>query len=789
LLFNKLARHFGCALIAALILVLALFVYQSLPAHADWDGGHDVVGCPRAEKIWYFAEGTTRAGFNEYLCLLNPNAGATTASITYMLGTGENVNKEYGLAPNSRTTVDVSADVAAESDVSVKVEARDPVVAERPVYFRYRGTITGGHDVMGANAPAKEWYFAEGTCRPGFESYLCIQNPGSAEADVKITYMLGDGKTKEDTQKVGGKSRKTVVVSDTLGVADDAAHDFSCRVETTNDAEVVAERPVYFNYKGWTGGHDVVGALAPATSFYFAEGTCRPGFEPYLCIQNPSAGSAGVKVTYMLGDGGTREQLFNVSGHSRYTVVVNDILGRGDDPAHDFSAKVESTDGVGVIVERPMYFNYRGAWTGGHDVLGASAPQAQWYFAEGTCRPGFDPYITIQNPGARDTGVRVSYMLGDGTSREESLTVRGISRATVAVKNTLGEADDAAHDFSCKVESTDGTPIVAERPVYFSYTSTAQWSLAAAGDVNLGGDVVPILQSNGFAYPWSLVQDILKSSTLAFANLECAISYRGEQVPGKAFTFRGPPDGLPPMRDAGVDVVSQANNHARDFGATALVDSLGYLDTYGIAHCGAGADFNSAHAPAYLSANGLRVAFLAYNDIGYDGFSGWPAGPGYPGIADASNTGQIASDIASAKSNADLVVVSFHWGTERKYTPDPRQVDLARLSIDCGADLVLGHHPHVAQGFAFYRGKLIAYSMGNFVFSPGSAEGHYTILTRLALDSRGFRSATVYPVYISNGRPQLMGGSEGQSLLGRVAGLSNALGTPMTVSSGFATVP
>src|SRR5450756_2536353 len=140
------------------------------------------------------------------------------------------------------------------------------------------------------------------------------------------------------------------------------------------------------------------------------DSTCRPGFEPYLCIQNPSAGSAGVKVTYMLGDGGTREQLFNVSGHSRYTVVVNDILGRGDDPAHDFSAKVESTDGVGVIVERPMYFNYRGAWTGGHNVLGASAPQAQWYFVEGTCRPGFDPYITIQTPGARDTGVRVSYI-------------------------------------------------------------------------------------------------------------------------------------------------------------------------------------------------------------------------------------------------------------------------------------------------------------------------------------------------------------------------------------------
>ncbi len=773
---------------AVVVALISLLILTS-PAFAAWDGGHDVAGCPQAQKTWYFAEGTTRAGFNEYLCLLNPNAGATVASVTYMLGTGENVSREYGLAPNSRTTIDVSADVPAGNDLSVKIEARDPVVAERPMYFRYKGTITGGHDVMGANAPAKDWYFAEGTCRPGFETYLCIQNPESNEAAVKITYMLGDGKTIEDSQKVGGKSRKTVVVSDTLGVADDPAHDFSARVESADGVGIVAERPVYFDYRGWTGGHDVMGANAPAAEWYFAEGTCRPGFEPYIAIQNPGSTEADVRITYMLGDGSTRDQRITVPGHARNTVVVNEVLGRGDDPAHDFSAKVESTNGVGIIAERPVYFSYRGAWTGGHDVMGAVAPREQWYFAEGTCRPGFDPYITIQNPGSVEANVRVSYMLGDGTSREESLTVGGSSRATVAVKNTLGEAYDAAHDFSCRVETTDGTVVVAERPMYFSYVPAAQWSLAAVGDVNLGGDMVPILQSNGFAYPWSLVRDILQSSTLTFANLECAISYRGEQIPGKAFTFRGPPDGLPPMRDAGVDVVSQANNHARDFGATALVDSIGYLDSYGLAHCGAGADFNQAHAPAYLSANGLRVAFLAYNDIGYDGFSGWQAGPGYPGIADAANTRQIASDIATAKSNADLAVVSFHWGTERKYTPDPRQVDLARFVIDCGADLVLGHHPHVAQGFGFYKGKLIVYSAGNFVFSPGSNEGHYTVLTRLELDSRGFRSATVYPVYINNGRPQLMGGSEGQSLLGRLAGLSNALGTPMTVSDGFATIP
>ena len=106
------------------------------------------------------------------------------------------------------------------------------------------------------------------------------------------------------------------------------------------------------------------------SSFYFAEGTCRPGFDPYLCIQNPGAGDAEVKVTYMLGDLNRMEESLTVPSHSRSTVVVKQTLGEADDPAHDFSCLVETTNDTGIIVERPMYFNYKGQWTGGHDVVG-----------------------------------------------------------------------------------------------------------------------------------------------------------------------------------------------------------------------------------------------------------------------------------------------------------------------------------------------------------------------------------------------------------------------------------
>jgi poly-gamma-glutamate synthesis protein (capsule biosynthesis protein) len=599
--------------------------------------------------------------------------------------------------------------------------------------------------------------------------------------------MLGDGKTRVQPISVPASSRATVVVKQVLGEGDDTAHDFSARVETTNGATIVAERPMYFNYKGeWTGGHDVLGAEAPASAFYFAEGTCRPGFDPYICIQNPNAAISRVRVTYMLGNGTVKTQAIAIPKSSRYTVVVKQVLGEYDDPAHDFSAKVETTDGSAIIAERPMYFAYKNVWTGGHDVVGALAPASSYYFAEGTCRPGFAPYLCIQNPGSADALVNITYLLGDGTNRVQQVSVPRNARSTVFAKDTLGEANDSAHDFSARVDALGGAKIVAERPMYFNYYSTAKWTMCAVGDVNLGGDMSPILQASDFGYVWTGVKERLRAASLTFANLECTMSYRGEQVQGKTFTFRGDPAALPSMKDAGVDVVSQANNHARDFGGVALTDSLGYLDSDGIGHCGAGADYSSAHVPAYMNANGLRVAFLAYDDIGY---GGWYADVGYPGVCDATDRGQVAADIAGAKQNADLVVVSFHWGTEKKYTPDASQTALAHFAVDQGADMVLGHHPHVAQGFEFYKGKLIANSLGNFVFSPGSTEGHYTILTELSMDSSGLLGAKVYPVYINNGRPGYMGGSDGNAWITQVAGLSQQLGTPARVENGIMSFP
>jgi hypothetical protein len=358
------------------------------------------------------------------------------------------------------------------SDFSTLVESTNGVgiIAERPMYFAFNGAWDGGSCQSGMDEPETAYYFAEGTVRPDFHSYICIQNPAYENAAVRITYMKGDGTTTEQDVFLTARSRTTVNVNGFFGMVDGPAADFSAKVESTNGVGIVAERPMYFKYKGaWAGGHVSVGATSPSTMHYLAEGTTRPGFDSYLCIQNPEDREAEVLITYMKGDGSNQQQALAVPPRTRTTVKVNDVIGQYDSNACDFSAKIESVGGVGLVVERPVYFGYKGSWNGGHCQGGAPEAFPTQYFAEGTTRPGFDSYLCIQNPGGTAADVTITYMKGDGSNATQTLSIAPSSRYTVAVKDQLGEANDEAHDFSAKVECTNGQQIVAERSIYFDY--------------------------------------------------------------------------------------------------------------------------------------------------------------------------------------------------------------------------------------------------------------------------------------------------------------------------------
>ena len=764
-------NRFRLPLSASCILsLLVLSLLFPAPASADWSGGHCGTALGETSTSWFFAEGTTRPGFDEWVCVLNPGDSPSELNFRFLLPDGEGEPLRTGLAPHSRFTLNVNQAAGPGLDVSVLVESNVPVAAERAMYFRYgSGGWAGGHCEHGAVSPSTQWLFAEGTTRAGFDTWVCISNPQDSPASVEVSYLLGVGQggNRTDTISLGPRSRSTLRVNDAVP----PECDVSLRV--SSDKPVVAERPVYFCYRGaWDGGHDALGSNQASRNWYFAEGTTRAGFEEWVCLLNPGTSEAQATLIFMSGGGELRRLDVTVPAERRHTVFVNEVVG----PDVDVSCEVSSQEPL--VAERPMYFSYNGIDRGGHICAGCTVPLSEALFAEGCTRSGFDEYICILNPNPGTATIQASFMDAAGAVIPGTYGIGTRSRLTLNVRDIVGPDKDVS------VRLVSDLPLVVERPMYFSYRCATPVTLAAVGDVNL--DLDQFDQGYAYGYPWTGVASLLQDADLSFGNLECTVSYRGSPVPGKAFTFRGSPGALPAVREAGIDVVSHANNHARDFGTDAIMDSFFFLDANAIGRCGSGADYAAAHTPAFLNANGLRVAFLAYNDVDWPG---WTAGAGYPGVANAANAAGMASDIVAAKARADLVVVSFHWGTEREYVANGRQRELAHLAVNCGADLILGHHPHVIQGFEIYNGKLIVYSLGNFVFNPGAPQCNYTILAHITMDAGGFRRAVIYPALIGGGRPAIMTGTEAAIWLRQVAGLSAAMGTPFTVDGETATIP
>jgi len=279
-------------------------------------------------------------------------------------------------------------------------------------------------------------------------------------------------------------------------------------------------------------------------------------------------------------------------------------------------------------------------------------------------------------------------------------------------------------------------------------------TLDAVGDINLGDGVAEVMRTRGLRFPWSGVARELRSVDLAFGNLECAVSRRGRAISGKQFTFRGDPGALRvAARYAGMDVLNLANNHSGDFGRAALRDTLAWVRRFGMTSVGAGRDLAAARRPRVVERLGLRIAFVGFSDINPAGFG---AGPAHPGTVLAT-PGGVARDTRRAARRADVVVATFHWGVERSSRPSARQRALARAALAGGADAVVGAHPHVLQPIVRRGRRVIAYSLGNFVWSVGSPSTSRTGILRLRLSAAGVEGTRFLPARISNSRPALVG--------------------------------
>lgn len=279
-------------------------------------------------------------------------------------------------------------------------------------------------------------------------------------------------------------------------------------------------------------------------------------------------------------------------------------------------------------------------------------------------------------------------------------------------------------------------------------------TLAAFGDANLGDGVATVMAQRGVLWPWGDVGGLLRRADIAFGNLECAISFRGAPVP-KQYTFRGSPAALRRIvRFAGLDVLNLANNHVGDYGSRALLDTVRSVRDAGAVPVGAGATLAAARRPVVVSRFGLRVAFVGFSDIGPGSFA---AGPGSPGTSFASMPA-ISAGVRAARRRADVVVATFHWGVERSTSENARQRGFAQAALKAGATAVIAAHPHVLQPIRRPAGRrLIAYSLGNFVWAAGSPLTSKTGILRLRLSARGVESAGLLPAQIIGTRPRLVG--------------------------------
>jgi poly-gamma-glutamate synthesis protein (capsule biosynthesis protein) len=310
-------------------------------------------------------------------------------------------------------------------------------------------------------------------------------------------------------------------------------------------------------------------------------------------------------------------------------------------------------------------------------------------------------------------------------------------------------------------------------------------SLIAAGDVMLGRSLGEGILANGAAWPFEFVSGRLAAADLTFVNLESPVSERGEPV-NKDFTFRGPPAAIDGLLDAGVDIVSLANNHAYDYGPEALLDTLDLVSAAGIVPVGAGRDAPSAGEAVVLERNGLRIAFLAYVSTPPDSGTGYSL-EGTQATADAPGVNwlypeRIPTDVAAAETIADVVVVSMHTGPEYQENRSDLQVQAAHAAIDAGAALVIGHHPHVLQGIESYNGGLILYSLGNFVFDFDFVDFMFeglpsslSVMAEIELTATGVTSCSLIPVVIgeADGRPHPVEGEAAAPVLDRLARLSD----------------
>ncbi len=413
--------------------------------HLAW--GRRVVGGPYNDR------------FDTYLLLYNPSQQSVPVDVRFMRANKAPETKNYTVGAHSRYTVHVD-ELYPDDEVSMEVKAPAPgIVSERAMYFDYQGWADGGHASTGAEEVGAEGYFAEGYTAKNFNTWLLFANPEDKEAQVEVSYLREGDSPIVANYTIAPSSRYTILVNGVPGLK---PGNVGIKYRSTNGVKITAERSMYFDYHGKKGGHCSPAITRTSQDLYLAEGYTGGDFDTWILLANPNQQAAEVQVNYLVQGGQNVTETKTVPAMSRLTINARDKIN-----GQSFGVSIHSMNGVGIVAERSMYFNYNGM-DDGHCSAAVDRPSQTLYMAEGYTGGRFDTWILLANPNQEGATAHLTFAKEDGSEVKLDVNIAGQSRFSLKANSIKGLEGTA---FSTRVDSD--RPLLAERSMYFYFND---WS-------------------------------------------------------------------------------------------------------------------------------------------------------------------------------------------------------------------------------------------------------------------------------------------------------------------------
>lgn len=360
-----------------------------------------------------------------------------------------------------------------------------------------------------------------------------------------------------------------------------------------------------------------------------------------------------------------------------------------------------------------------------------------------------------------------SFILGCWVTYQEALVLRSFPIASQQQQVVLMSGPPPKRPDTVQA-ALETLPVVQQTQVANPYDPTV--TLMFGGNMNLL-DAFSKVADRGYDWAFANMEEYRKAD-MAMVNLENSLTRSTLGKSKKQLNFKADPELVKVLTAGGVDIVNLANKHAMNYEEPGLVETINTLKNAGIQSVGAGRDITEARRPDIIEVKGQRIAYLGYYDSDLHA-----AGFGKAGINPRRNN-RVAEDIRALRGQVDWIIVNYHWGVELADYPGDWQIDLARFTIDQGADLVVGHHPHVLQGAEVYKGRPIVYSLGNFIFGGNARSDYDTAVLKVSLKDRNMK-VEFLPVEVKKFQPKVVKGAAGDRILKHIEQISSIFDKPM----------